>query len=174
MNSNGCRIKRTVFLLVLAAVFAAALCRGIHLDTSFFSLFPEYSRLAEVEKKISRNTSSGVYIFAESDDFATAKNGAVAFYDAFKDSDVFKSLTLHQDAEGFEEQKKFLFEHRYQLIDDDTVAMLEGGNADALAKEALSKVYSPFSFADLSQLDKDPFLLSEKACWLQKQMANGM
>jgi len=171
MNSNGCQIKRTVFLLVLAAVFAAALCRGIHLDTSFFSLFPEYSRLAEVEKKISRNTSSGVYIFAESDDFATAKNGAVAFYDAFKDSDVFKSLTLHQDAEAFEEQKKFLFEHRYQLIDDDTVAMLEGGNADALAKEALSKVYSPFSFADLSQLDKDPFLLSEKT--LKKYAAMG-
>ena len=78
---------------------------------------------------------------------------------------------LHQDAEAFEEQKKFLFEHRYQLIDDETVAMLEGGNADALAKEALSKVYSPFSFVDLSQLDKDPFLLSEKT--LKKYAAMG-
>ena len=171
MNSNGCQIKRTVFLLVLAAVFAAALCRGIHLDTSFFSLFPEYSRLAEVEKKISHSTSSGVYIFAESDDFNAAKSGAAAFYDAFKDSDIFKSLTLHQDAETFEEQKKFLFEHRYQLIDDDTVAMLESGKADAIAKAALSQVFSPFSFADLSQLDKDPFLLSEKI--LKKYAAMG-
>ena len=162
MNGSGWPIKRTVFLLVLAAVFAAALCRGIHLDTSFFSLFPEYSKLAEVEKKISRNTSSGVYIFAESDDFDSAKKGAEAFYDAFKDSDVFKSLTLQQDGGVFEEQKKFLFEHRYQLIDDETVTALEEGKADVLAKEALSKVYSPFSFADLSQLDKDPFLLAEK------------
>ncbi|MBR4376786.1 MAG: MMPL family transporter [Spirochaetia bacterium] len=162
MKGSGWPIKRTVFLCVLAIVFVAALCRGIHLDTSFFSLFPEYSALSGVEKKISRNTSSSVYIFAESDDFAAAKNGAESFYDAFKDSDVFKSLTLYQDTGAFDELKTFLFEHRYQLIDDETLALLEEGKADIVAKAALSQVYSPFSFADLAHLDKDPFLLTGK------------
>lgn len=161
MKSKGWPIKRIIFLCVLAVTFVAALCRGIHLDTSFFSLFPGYSALSEVEKKISQNTSSSVYIFAEGDNFEKAKKGADVFYDAFKNSDVFKSLTLYQDAEAFEELKTFLFEHRYQLIDDETLALLEAGSADAVAETALSKVYSPFSFADLSRLDKDPFLLTE-------------
>ena len=162
MKGSGWSIKRTVFLCVLAIVFVAALCRGIQLDTSFFSLFPEYSTLSGVEKKISHNTSSSVYIFAESDDFAAAKNGAEAFYDLFKDSDVFRSLTLYQNADSFDELKTFLFEHRYQLIDDETMTLLEAGKADVVAKAALSQVYSPFSFADLTHLDKDPFLLAGK------------
>ena len=162
MKGSGWPIKRVLFLCVLAIVFVAALCRGINLDTSFFSIFPEYSALSAVEKKISQNTSSSVYIFAESKDFETAKKGAEDFYDLFKDSDVFKSLILYQDADSFEELKTFLFEHRYQLIDDETLALLEAGKADAVAKAALSQVYSPFSFADLSHLDKDPFLLTGK------------
>ena len=162
MKGSGWPIKRVLFLCVLAIVFVAALCRGINLDTSFFSIFPEYSALSAVEKKISRNSSSSVYIFAESKDFETAKKGAEAFYDLFKDSDVFKSLILYQDSDSFEELKTFLFEHRYQLIDEETLALLEEGKADAVAKAALSQVYSPFSFADLSHLDKDPFLLTGK------------
>ena len=162
MKGSGWPIKRVIFLCMLAIVFVAALCRGINLDTSFFSIFPEYSSLSAVEKKISQNTSSSVYIFAESRDFETAKRGAEAFYDFFKDSDVFNSLTLYQDADSFEELKTFLFEHRYQLIDDETLALLEAGKADAVAKAALSQVYSPFSFDDLSHLDKDPFLLTGK------------
>ena len=162
MKGSGWPIKRVLFLCVTAIIFIAALCRGINLDTSFFSIFPEYSSLSEVEKKISQNTSSSVYIFAEGTDFDTARKGASTFYDAFKDSDVFKSLTLYQDADSFEEIKNFLYEHRYQLIDDETLALLEAGKVDAVAKAALAQVYSPFSFADLSHLDKDPFLLTEK------------
>ena len=94
MKNRGWPNNRTFFLLLLVAVFAAALCRGVQIDTSFFSLFPEYSDLSDVEKKISHNTSSSVYIFAESSDFQSAEKGAEAFYDAFKDSDVFRSLTL--------------------------------------------------------------------------------
>ena len=162
MKGSGWPIKRIVFLFVLAVIFAAALCRGVHLDTSFFSLFPEYSALSEVEKKISRNTSSSVYIFAESNDFNAARKGAESLYDILKDSDVFKSLTIYQASDSFEDLKLFLLEHRYQLIDDETIVRLEGGNADAVAKAALSQVYSPFSFADLSHLDKDPFILTAK------------
>ena len=162
MKNRGWPNNRTFFLLLLVAVFAAALCRGVQIDTSFFSLFPEYSDLSDVEKKISHNTSSSVYIFAESSDFESAKNGAEAFYDAFKDSDVFRSLTLYQDSASFEELKNFLFEHRYQLIDEETLSLLESGKADSVAKSALAQVYSPFSFAALSRLDKDPFILTEK------------
>ena len=162
MKGSGWPIRRILFLCGVAVAFIAALCRGINLDTSFFSIFPEYSSLSEVEKKISQNTSSSVYIFAESSDFDTAKRGAEAFYDAFIDSDIFRSLVMYQDADSFDEVKTFLFEHRYQLIDDDTLALLDAGKADAVAKGALSQVYSPFSFADLSYLDKDPFLLTEK------------
>ena len=163
MKSRGWPNNRTIFLFLLVAVFAAALCRGVQIDTSFFSLFPEYSTLAEVENKISRNTSSAVYIFAEGENFDTAKRGAESFYEAFKGSDIFSRLTLYQNPESLEELKTFLFEHRYQLMDDETVAALEAGSSDMLSKSALSQVYSPFSFSDLSNLDKDPFLLTEKS-----------
>ncbi len=162
MKGSGWPIRRILFLCGVAVVFIAALCRGINLDTSFFSIFPEYSSLSEVEKKISRSTSSSVYIFVESTDFDTSKKGAEAFYDTFKDSDIFKSLTLYQDSDSFEEIKTFLFEHKYQLIDEEILTLLEAGKADAVAQTALAQVYSPFSFADLSHLDKDPFLLTEK------------
>ena len=163
MKSRGWPSNRTFFLLLLVAIFAAALCRGVQIDTSFFSLFPEYSALSEVENKISHNTSSTVYIFAEGDNFNDARQGAAAFYDAFKDSDIFRVLTLYQDPGSLEELKEYLFEHRYQLMDGETVESLEAGNCDQLSRYALSQVYSPFSFADLGQLDKDPFLLAERS-----------
>ncbi|MBQ3319967.1 MAG: MMPL family transporter [Spirochaetia bacterium] len=159
MKSRGWLSNRIFFLLLLVAVFVGALLRGVQIDTSFFSLFPEYSKLSDVENKISHSSSSAVYILTESIDFDSAKKGAEAFCNAFPGSDVFKSLTLHQDPDSIEELKTFLFEHRYQLMDEETVAELEKGNVDELSKAALSQVYSPFSFADLSHLDKDPFLL---------------
>ena len=162
MKSRGWLSNRILFLLLLVAVFTAAMLRGVQIDTSFFSLFPEYSKLSEVEDMISRNSSSSVYILVECIDFDGAKKGAEAFCDAFRGSDVFKSLTLYQNTDSLEELKTFLFEHRYQLIDEKSVAELEEGSADELSKSALSLVYSPFSFSDLSHLDKDPFLLTER------------
>ena len=162
MKSRGWLSNRILFLLMLVAVFVTAMLRGVQIDTSFFSLFPEYSKLSEVEDRISRNSSSSVYILVECIDFDGAKEGAEAFCDAFRDSDIFKSLTLYQNTDSLEELKTFLFEHRYQLMDEKSVAELEKGNADELSKSALSLVYSPFSFADLSHLDKDPFLLTER------------
>ncbi len=157
---------------MLVTVFVAAFCRGVQIDTSFFSLFPEYSALSEVESKISHNTSSSVYIFAEGEDFNKAKQGAEVFCDAFRGTDIFRVLTLYQDPGSLEELKTYLFEHRYQLMDEETVASLEAGNSDQLSKYALSQVYSPFSFADLSQLDKDPFLLTERS--LRKYASQGI
>ena len=157
---------------MLVTVFVAAFCRGVQIDTSFFSLFPEYSALSEVESKISHNTSSSVYIFAEGEDFNKAKQGAEVFCDAFRGTDIFRVLTLYQNPGSLEELKAYLFEHRYQLMDEETVASLEAGNSDQLSKYALSQVYSPFSFADLSQLDKDPFLLTERS--LRKYASQGI
>ena len=157
---------------MLVTVFVAAFCRGVQIDTSFFSLFPEYSALSEVESKISQNTSSSVYIFAEGEDFNKAKQGAEVFCDAFRGTNIFRVLTLYQDPGSLEELKTYLFEHRYQLMDEETVASLETGNSDQLSKYALSQVYSPFSLADLSHLDKDPFLLTERS--LRKYASQGI
>lgn len=162
MKSRGWPSNRLLFLLLLAAVFAAALCRGVQIDTSFFSLFPEYSTLSAVEDKISRSTSSSVYIFAEGNTFDEAKQGAEAFYKAFEGSELFRRLTLYQNPDSLEELKNYLFEHRYQLIDEETVSALEAGSSEQLSRSALSQVYSPFSFADLSRLESDPFLLTER------------
>ena len=172
MKSRGWLNNRTLFLFMLVTVFVAAFCRGVQIDTSFFSLFPEYSALSEVESKISHNTSSSVYIFAEGEDFNKAKQGAEVFCDAFRGTDIFRVLTLYQNPGSLEELKAYLFEHRYQLMDEETVASLEAGNSDQLSKYALSQVYSPFSFADLSQLDKDPFLLTERS--LRKYASQGI
>ncbi len=163
MSRRNWSRSRILFLLLLVVTFGAALCRGVQIDTSFFSLFPEYSSLSEVEKKISRTTSPAVSIFAEAADFNEAKNGAEAFYDAFKDTDIFNRLTLHQNPDSLEEMRTFLFEHRYQLLDEETVDALEEGKSDKIAKGALALVYSPFSLADKSRLDKDPFLLTDRS-----------
>ena len=162
MKKLGSQTDRIIFLVLLACLLLVGICRGVHLDTSFFSLFPEYSNLAEVEKRIARNSASSVFILAEGADFSTARRGAQAFYDTFQNSFVFKNLSLYQDEDSMEVLKTFLFEHRYQLLDDETLSRLENGNADAVSQEALAQVYSPFSFADLSLLDKDPFLLTAK------------
>ncbi|MBQ3713827.1 MAG: hypothetical protein II890_07770, partial [Spirochaetia bacterium] len=69
MKSRGWLSNRIFFLLLLVAVFVGALLRGVQIDTSFFSLFPEYSKLSDVENKISHSSSSAVYILTESIDF---------------------------------------------------------------------------------------------------------
>ena len=143
MKSRGWPNNRTLFLFMLVTFFVAAFCRGVQIDTSFFSLFPEYSALSEVESKISHNTSSSVYIFAEGEDFNKAKQGAEVFCDAFRGTDIFRVLTLYQDPGSLEELKTYLFEHRYQLMDEETVASLEAGNSDQLSKYALSQVTAP-------------------------------
>ena len=84
MKKSFSAIKILVFTVVLVAVFTGAFCRGINIDTSFFSIFPEYSSIADVEKKISRNISAKVNILVEADDFETAKAGAEAFYKEFE------------------------------------------------------------------------------------------
>jgi predicted exporter len=48
------------------------------------------------------------------------------------------------------------------LLDEETCTLLKNGGADEIAEEALSSVYGAFNFSDLSYLEEDPFLLSER------------
>lgn len=138
----------------------------INFATSLFDILPPSSALHEVQaadSKLAAKTARSVTILAKAENFEKAKGAAEKFYSSFKDSDYFDSLSLYFDSESVSEITKWLHENRFMLLNDDDIGLLENGGAQEITGDALSSVFGAFSFSDLSYIDEDPFLLSERS-----------
>ena len=75
-------------------------------------------------------------------------------------TDFFENLSLYVDSSSIAEISQWLHENRFFLLDDDDIARLENGNAAEIADDTLSSVYGAFTISNLSNLEKDPFCLT--------------
>ncbi|WP_407425175.1 MMPL family transporter [Treponema sp.] len=158
--------------VISAFLISLAFSPEINFATSLFDILPPSSSLHEVQSAdaaLASKTGRAVTVLAKGETFEKAKFKAAEFYSHYVDSenrlnaDYFDSLSLYVNSNSVAEITYWLFKNRYNLIDDETCELLENGGAEEVAEEALASVYGAFSFSDLSVLEEDPFLLTERS-----------
>ncbi len=153
--------------LLLALGFSLAFGRRLHFNTSLFDILPPSHSLksaAQADAELTALTSRSVTILAYAPDFSLAKGAAEDLYACYKGKNpqesFFEDITLYVDSSATRQLKDFLHEHRFSLLDRDTVSLLQNGGAEEVVQDALSRIYSAFSFTDFSGLETDPFDLT--------------
>lgn len=167
-------------LILGAFLISLAVSPKITFATSLFEILPPSSALHEVQaadSALGAKTSRAVTILAKSDSFETAKSAAATLYSQYVDSenrvnsDFFESLSLFVDSASVSEITAWLHKNRFVLLDDETRTLLENSGATEIAEGAIASVYGAFTLSDLSTLEEDPFLLTERN--LKKLLEDG-
>ena len=151
-----------VFFLTALIVF-----RGqISIDSDLFNLVPKSISMASVKKaddKMMAVTSQNVFVLVANQDFGEAKKAAEEVYARLEGSSNFESLSLYSDIGSMSEITDFLYENRWNLLDEktaDEILQSEEAASD-FAMNALAQAYSGFTMLPLDNLESDPFLLTE-------------
>ena len=151
-----------VFFLTALIVF-----RGqISIDSDLFNLVPKSISMASVKKaddKMMAVTSQNVFVLVANQDFGDAKKAAEEVYSRLEGSSNFESLSLYSDIGSMSEITDFLYENRWNLLDEktaDEILQSEEAASD-FAMNALAQAYSGFTMLPLDNLESDPFLLTE-------------
>jgi len=148
-------------LLLLSVIFFGS----VGVKTNLFDMMPQSSQEKSIRKAdmvLSEKNGREAVILCASSDFEKAKEAAVLLYDAFKDSKGIESINLFYDSTVYDEFYKYLFKYRFVIASNETLDLLENDLEQEIAYDALSGVYSAFTFFPLTYLDKDPFLLAER------------
>ena len=158
--------------IFLSFLISALVSPRFNFGTSLFDILPPDSGLHEVQSadaKLTARTGRAVTILVKADSFELAKDAAEKFYNSYADeaglldSELFDSLSLFVDSDSVAEITAWLHENRFVLLDDEARSLLDGGEGFQIAEDALASVYGAFNFSDLSYLEEDPFLLSERS-----------
>lgn len=125
--------------------------------------------LTKADELLTEKTGQNVFILVANQDFQKAKAAAEQLYDAIKDSDAFKSITLHTDTGSFDDAVDFVSINKYNLLNTSRTHQILGGGAQDFADSSIDKAFSSFDIVALDT-DSDPFLLAsvEVSDYLQK------
>ena len=157
--------------LILAAFLISLIFSSkFNFATSLFDIMPPSSALREVQEAdsaLASKTGRAITILVKASSFQKAKSGAEKLYsrlvkDGKANPEYFDSLALYVDSNSSAEIMDWLYKNRFSLISQSDQKLLQEGEGKILASQALDSVYGAFSIADLSQLDSDPFLLTER------------
>lgn len=142
-----------------------AICKGnLSVDTDLFNMLPrplENESIREADEKLSEATGQNVFILVKNDDFAKAKESADLVYNKLLNSSNFKTLTLYTDMGTLSSVTDFIYKYRWNLLDEESIDLINNGGAEDFAQNALMQAYSPFTILPLDNLEDDPFMLAE-------------
>ena len=167
-------------LILLFFVISLALSPSISFGTSLFDILPPTSSLHEIQKAdagLTAKTGRALTILVKSPSFESAKSAAEELYSVYVDEngavdgDFFDSLSLYVGSDSLSGITEWLHKNRFMLLDSEARELLKAGGASEIAGDALSSAFGAFTFSDLSCLDEDPFLLSERS--LRNLLKNG-
>lgn len=166
-----------LILLSFAAVFFAN-GRKITIDSDLFNMMPKPAMkkaLSAADEKLTQMSGQNMFILASNEDFSKAKSAAAELYEKMILSDKFENVSLYQDMQAMNETIDFVEKNRTNLLGENDILLLENGGAEQFAENALSKIYGTFTMTNLSNIEEDPFLLSESALenYLAKLSASG-
>ena len=150
------------FFIIVLAVFHGQ----VGIDSDLFNLVPKSISMASVKKaddKMMSVTSQNVFVLVANPDFGEAKRVAEKVYSRLEGSSNFESVSLYSDVGSMTEITDFLYEHRWNLLDEKTAdEILKSDEAAAdFAMNALAQAYSGFTMLPLDNIESDPFLLTE-------------
>ncbi len=161
--------------IILSFGLSLILSPNIKFSTSLFDILPPSSALSEVQKAdslLAEKTGRTITILVQNQNFEEAKKDAEELYSIYvpKDSsgnsnlntDFFEELSLFVGDESMQQVMDWIYEWKFNLLDADSAQLLQNGGAEEFQEESLSRIFGGFSISDFSQLEEDPFLLSEK------------
>ena len=149
-------------LLLLLSLF---LIGPVQINTLLNEMLPGSGKsrtVAKADAILGEVTSREGIILAAASDFGTAKKGAVQLYNEFISSADFESLSLYFDQKVMAEFIEYLYQYRFVIAGKETLDLLETGRAEEIAMDALASAYGLFNFSSLDNIDRDPFLLTER------------
>lgn len=179
-NKSFFRIWLGYHLLILLSFVAVFFANGrkITIDSDLFNMMPKPAMkkaLSAADEKLTQMSGQNMFILASNEDFSKAKDAASELYEKMILSDKFENVSLYQDMQAMNETIDFVEKNRANLLGENDILLLENGGAEQFAENALSKIYGTFTMSNLSNLEEDPFLLSESALenYLAKLSASG-
>ena len=155
------------FLLLLLFLFAAAavmlIVRPVHLSTSFTSMIPLQDTgdgMTSAVNEFTERQNAGVNLFVSGTAFSSVRSAALEFYGRLEESGAFDALSLDNSAIDAVQLFNAVSGNVYNLLDSSTQERIVSDPA-AFADDSLAAIFSAFTVSSLSNLDDDPFLLSE-------------
>ena len=155
-------IHITIPALLLLSLFFIG---PVNINTSLFEMLPQSRQSKDVMKAdalFGERNGREIVILCAASDFEKTKNAASLFYDKFKNSSKVERISLYYDSSAIDDFYRYLFDYRFVIATDDTLALLESGRAEEIAHNALASAFGAFNFFTLDNIDKDPFLLVER------------
>jgi len=155
-----------VHLSIPVILFLSIFFTGpVRVNTSLFDMLPRSSRfkaVMEADMLLGERNGREIIILCASPDFENAKKGAALFYDEFKHSPAFENVSLYFDSEVIADFYRYLYDYRFVIATDDTIALLENGGTEEIAQDALAYIFGAFNFIPLDNIENDPFLLTRR------------
>ena len=153
-------------VLVFFVITLIAFPGKVGIDSDLFNLVPKSISMASVKKaddKMMAVTSQNIFILVANEDFKEAKRVAEKVYGQLEGSKNFESVSLYSDVGAMSEITDFLYENRWNLIDEKTADDILSSQdaASDFAMNALAQAYSGFTMLPLDNLESDPFLITE-------------
>lgn len=153
-------------VLVFFVITLIAFPGKVGIDSDLFNLVPKSISMASVKKaddKMMAVTSQNIFILVANEDFKEAKRVAQQVYGQLEGSKNFESVSLYSDVGAMSEITDFLYENRWNLLDEKTAddILSSPDAASDFAMNALAQAYSGFTMLPLDNLESDPFLITE-------------
>jgi len=152
----------TIPLLLFLSVFT----RGpVRVNTMLIDMLPrsrESRSVMEADIILGERSERELVILSAAPDFESAKKGAQMLYAEFEHSPDLESISLYFDSEVMAEFSRYLFDYRFVSAGKETLALLENGGAEEIARDALASAFGAFNFIPLTNIESDPFLLVER------------
>jgi predicted exporter len=152
----------TIPLLLFLSVFTKG---PVRVNSTMIDMLPSSSQsrsVMEADIILGERTERELVILSAAPDFENAKKGAQMLYAEFEHSPDFESISLYYDSEIMAEFSRYLYDYRFVVAGEQTLALLENGGAEEIAQDALASAFGAFNFIPLTHIESDPFLLVER------------
>jgi len=152
----------TIPSLLLLSVFILG---SVNINTSLFDMLPRSSQSKDIMKAdtfLSERNGKEIIILCAAQDFEKAKNGNIILYNELINSNKIEKINFYYDISVINDFYSYFFNFRFVIVSNDTLALLESGRAEEIAYDALADIFGAFNFFTLDNIDKDPFLLTER------------
>lgn len=163
IRSKGTLIFLSCLLALAAAATLACIIRPRKISTSFTGMIPQggvSESMLKAESAFTEGQNANVNIFVSGKDFPCVKEKALQVFSKLEACGAFETITLESTTLDTEELFSMVSDNVYLLLDEQTQRRIEE-NPQAFQDDSLASIFSAFTVSSLSNLDNDPFLLSE-------------
>jgi len=151
--------------ILLLLAFSVFIIGPVRINTMLFDMLPQSSQskaVMEADMILGEKSGRELVILAAAPDFENAKKGAEMLFANFEHSSDFEEISLYFDSAVMAEFYRYLYDYRFVIAGNETIALLENGKAEEIAQDALASAFGAFNFFPLANIESDPFLLAQR------------